>query len=245
MAESKDLTGAKVIAQALRQLGVRVLFGLVGIPVVEIAEEAIALGIRFVAFRNEQAASYAASAYGYLTGRPGVCLVVGGPGVLHAMAGIGNSSANAFPLLLLAGSSERHLVSKGAFQELDAIALLAPHTKLSIRPPGLESVPESIQTAYRSSLYGRPGTSFVDLPADLIQGSVEDGQDVEAVEEVAFAPTGGADLEKLVKVARLLKAAKAPLVVVGKGAAYARAEGVLRELINRRDPLVSGVMTIN
>ena len=81
-------TGARVIAQSLRTLGVTVLFGIVGIPVIEIAEEAINLGIRFIGFRNEQAASYAATAYGYLTGRPGVCLVVGGPGVLHAMAGV-------------------------------------------------------------------------------------------------------------------------------------------------------------
>lgn len=81
-------TGAHLIAQSLHRLGVKVLFGIVGIPVVEIAEEAINLGIRFIGFRNEQAASYAAGAYGYLTGRPGVCLVVGGPGVLHAMAGV-------------------------------------------------------------------------------------------------------------------------------------------------------------
>lgn len=94
-------TGAQVIAQALHDLGITVVFGLVGIPVVEIAEEAIKLGIRFIAFRNEQAASYAASAYGYLTGRPGVCLVVGGPGVLHAMAGVGRWG------LLLRGSANR------------------------------------------------------------------------------------------------------------------------------------------
>ena len=81
-------TGAQVIARALHDLGVSVIFGLVGIPVVEIADEAIKLGIRFIAFRNEQAAGYAASAYGYLTRKPGVCLVVGGPGVLHAMAGV-------------------------------------------------------------------------------------------------------------------------------------------------------------
>lgn len=81
-------TGAQIIARTLRDLGVTVLFGIVGIPVVDIAEEAINLGIEFVGFRNEQAAGYAASAYGYLTGRPGVCLVVGGPGVLHAMAGV-------------------------------------------------------------------------------------------------------------------------------------------------------------
>ena len=82
-------TGAHHIAFTLRSLGVTHIFGIVGIPVVEIAEEAINLGIRFVGFRNEQAASYAATAYGYLTGRPGVCLVVGGPGVLHAIAGVG------------------------------------------------------------------------------------------------------------------------------------------------------------
>lgn len=81
-------TGAYVIAKALRGLGVTVIFGIVGIPVVEIAEQAINLGIRFIGFRNEQAAGYAATAYGYLTGKPGVCLVVGGPGVLHAMAGV-------------------------------------------------------------------------------------------------------------------------------------------------------------
>lgn len=82
------LTGAQIIARSLQDLQIKVIFGIVGIPVVEIAEEAINLGIRFIGFRNEQAASYAATAYGYLTGRPGVCLVVGGPGVLHAMAGV-------------------------------------------------------------------------------------------------------------------------------------------------------------
>lgn len=82
------LTGAHIIVRTLQDLGVTFIFGIVGIPVVEIAEEAINLGIRFVGFRNEQAAGYAASAYGYLTGRPGVCLVVGGPGVLHGMAGV-------------------------------------------------------------------------------------------------------------------------------------------------------------
>ncbi len=85
---STAATGASVIARTLQSLGVDTIFGIVGIPVVEIAEEAINRGIRFIGFRNEQAASYAASAYGYLTGRPGVCLVVGGPGVLHAIAGV-------------------------------------------------------------------------------------------------------------------------------------------------------------
>lgn len=88
------LTGAQLIARSLRDLGVTVIFGIVGIPVVEIGEEAINLGIRFLAFRNEQACSYAASVYGYITGRPGVCLVVGGPGVLHSMSGVSRSTCS-------------------------------------------------------------------------------------------------------------------------------------------------------
>lgn len=100
-------SGARIIACALRDLGVTVLFGIVGIPVVEIAEEAINLGIRFIGFRNEQAASYAAGVYGYLTGRPGVCLVVGGPGVLHAMPGVCLS----YPLV----NSEGRYISSTSF----------------------------------------------------------------------------------------------------------------------------------
>lgn len=221
-------TGAVLIARALHELGVKVIFGLVGIPVVQIAEECIALGIRFIAFRNEQAASYAATAYGYLTGRPGVCLVVGGPGVLHAMAGVGNSTANCFPMLLLAGSCETHLVTKGAFQELDAIALLSPHTKISIRA-GLDSIPQSLTNAYRTSWYGRGGPSFVDLPADVIQG---EGEELTA-NVVPAPPRAAADPEKLKFVAGLLQSAKAPLVIVGKGAAYAQAEKSIRKLIEQ------------
>ncbi|KAL3418630.1 benzaldehyde lyase [Phlyctema vagabunda] len=221
-------TGAQLIARALHELGIKVIFGLVGIPVIQIAEEAIALGIRFIAFRNEQAASYAATAYGYLTGRPGVCLVVGGPGVLHAMAGIGNSSANAFPMLILAGSSETHLVTKGAFQEMDAISLLSPHTKISIRS-SLDSIPQSITNAYRTSWYGRAGTGYVDLPADVIQG---EGEEI-STKVVPAAPRAAADPEKIKVIAGLLKSAKAPLVVIGKGAAYAQAEASIRQLIDQ------------
>ena len=236
-------TGAVLIARALHQLGVRVIFGLVGIPVVQIAEEAIALGIRFIAFRNEQAASYAATAYGYLTGRPGVCLVVGGPGVLHAIAGVGNSSANAFPLLLLAGSCETHLVSKGAFQELDAISLLAPHTKVAVRA-SISTISQVLAYAYRTAWYGRVGTGFVDLPADVIQRI---GEEIPS-RTVPSAPRPGTSPDKILRVAQTLQSAKAPLVIVGKGAAYARAELAIRQLINQSNlpflptPMGKGVL---
>ncbi|PGH26815.1 hypothetical protein AJ80_01581 [Polytolypa hystricis UAMH7299] len=235
------ITGSALIARTLRDLGVTVIFGIVGIPVVDIAEEAINLGIRFIAFRNEQACSYAASAYGYMTGRPGVCLVVGGPGVLHAVAGIGNASANAFPLLVLAGSAESNIITKGAFQEMDAISFLTPHTKLAVRPASPELTPAAIQNAYRTCWYGRPGPTFVDLPADLIQSSSTTGAVVkqlasppERLHLVVAAPPPpkpSGDPAVIFKVAQLLRRAKAPLIVIGKGAAYARAESPLRKLV--------------
>ncbi|KAL8778888.1 MAG: hypothetical protein Q9213_007203 [Squamulea squamosa] len=144
-------TGAQIIARSLRDLGVAVIFGIVGIPV------------------NEQAAGYTAIVYGYLTGKPGVCFVVEGPGILQAVPIIGNSSDNAFPFLLLAGSSELHLTSKGAFQELDAISFLSPDTKTAPRPPALDAVPDAIRNAYCIAWYGCPRPSSVDFPADIIQ----------------------------------------------------------------------------
>ncbi|PYH41192.1 uncharacterized protein BP01DRAFT_377199 [Aspergillus saccharolyticus JOP 1030-1] len=231
-----EVTGAQLIARTLRDLGVTVIFGIVGIPVVEIAEEAINLGIRFVAFRNEQACSYAASVYGYMTGRPGVCLVVGGPGVLHTIAGIGNATANNFPLLVLAGSAETTAITKGAFQELDAISFLTPHTKLAVRASSLDFIPGAVKNAYRTCWYGRPGPTFVDLPADIIQGraaATEVRLPQPETMRVAAPPKASGDPALILKAAQLLKAAKAPLLVVGKGAAYARAETQLRRLVDR------------
>ena len=143
---------------------------------------------------------------------------------------IGNSSANIFPTLLLAGSSETHLVGRGAFQELDAISLLTPHTKLAIRPPTLELTPSILYNAYRVAWHGRPGASFVDLPADLIQGN---DSLVGSTSKVSDPPRSGAEEAKIFKVAQLLRNAKAPLIVVGKGAAYARAEIPIRELVEQ------------
>jgi 2-hydroxyacyl-CoA lyase 1 len=148
--------------------------------------------------------------------------------VLHAMAGIGNASANAFPLLLLAGSSETHLVTKGAFQEMDAISLLTPHVKIAIRP-SLDSISQSITTAYRTSWYGRGGPSFVDLPADVIQEKGEEN----STQVVPLPPKAASDPAKIQLISPLIKSAKAPLVIIGKGVAYAQAESAVRKLIDQ------------
>ena len=110
-------TGSQIFASSLRSQGIEFIFGIVGIPVIELAAACQSEGIHFLAMRNEQAASYAASAIGYLTDRPGVCLCVSGPGLVHSLAGMANAQANGWPLIVVGGSSETNQDGRGAFQE--------------------------------------------------------------------------------------------------------------------------------
>lgn len=230
------MSGSDVIAESLLQLGVSHMFGIVGIPIIEVAESCIAKGIKFISFRNEQAATYAASIYGYLTGKPGVVLVVGGPGAIHALAGVENSHANNFPLLLLAGSCETYQREKGAFQELDQVSLMKPFTKLSAQPTSLSVVPDLLEKAYRTAYFGRPGATYLDLPADIIQAKVPSNSVGHNSSVIHYksnpgpAPKTLGDPDRIKRVALVLNSAKSPLLIVGKGAAYGRAENTVRQL---------------
>ena len=229
---SEKRTGAHLVAETLRSLQVKVVFGIVGIPIVDIAEACIALGIRFIAFRNEQSASYAAQAYGYFTGRPGVCLVVGGPGVVHAMAGIVNAQVNCWPILVVSGYIETAQKEMGGFQEFDHISLLKPHTKFAAQPSSVDRIPFIMEKAYRSAFYGRPGPAFVDIPANFIQFKMQQPIENLLLTYVPDSPKSLASPEMIHRAAARLRSAKAPLVVIGKGCAYARAETQIQSLIN-------------
>lgn len=224
-------TGAQLIAETLRTLQINTLFGIVGIPIVEIAEACIHNGIRFIAFRNEQSASYAAQAYGYLTGRPGVCLVVGGPGVVHAMAGMVNAHVNCWPILVIAGYIETYQREMGGFQELDHVSLVKGSTKFAVQPPDVGRIAYLIEKAYRTAFYGRPGPTFVDIPANFIRAAVTDFKAVDNITSIPDAPKSMASAEMVRQAVAQLRGARAPLVVVGKGSAYARAEKSIRSLV--------------
>ncbi|KAG9296514.1 hypothetical protein G9A89_015106 [Geosiphon pyriformis] len=229
---TKNLNGSQVIAKSLKSQDVQVVFGIVGIPVIEVAEAIIAEGIKFIGFRNEQSASYAASAYGFLTGRPGICLVVGGPGVVHALAGLVNAQVNCWPILLLAGSSDSYQQGMGAFQELDQVSFCKQSTKYSVRPPTIMKIPNILDKALRTSTYGRPGPVYMDLPADFIQGSVEINR-ISFPGPIPDPPQSLADFKSVITAVDLLKNAKAPLIIIGKGASYARAEIEISEFIEK------------
>ncbi|XP_039098130.1 2-hydroxyacyl-CoA lyase 1 isoform X2 [Hyaena hyaena] len=204
--DEEQVSGAEVIAQALKTQHVEYMFGIVGIPVTEIAIAAQKMGIRYVGMRNEQAACYAASAIGYLTGRPGVCLVVSGPGLIHALGGMANANMNCWPLIVIGGSSERSQETMGAFQEF----------------------PQAV----RSSTYGRPGACYVDIPADFVnlQANVNS---IKFMECCLPPPVSMAEPSAVCAAASVIRHAKKPLLIIGKGAAYAHAEEGIRKLVEQ------------
>jgi len=245
-----EIDGATLIARSLKRQGVQYMFGIVGFPVNPIATAAQQEGITYVGMRNEQSASYAAQAAGYLTGRPGACLVVSGPGVVHALSGLANAQQNAWPMILIGGASESWRNGMGAFQEERQVLIATPFCKFAHAVEHVHRIPFYVEMAVRNSIYGRPGASYLDLPDDIITGKVDDSR----VEEPARCPDPPRtqampdDVEHALDV---LRSAERPLVIVGKGMAYSRAEEEVRKFIERTkvpflaSPMGKGVMPDN
>ena len=225
-----ELDGATLIARSLKQQGVEHMFGIVGFPVIPVAFAAQREGINYIGFRNEQSASYAAGAVGYLTGRPAACLCVSGPGMIHGIAGAANAWSNAWPMILLGGANDSFQNGQGAFQEAPQVEAARPFVKYAARPDRIERLPFYVEQAVRTSIYGRPGASYLDLPNDLIVGKIEEG-DVAWPPRCADPPAAQADPVAIERALDLLRSAERPLVIVGKGAAYARAEQEVRDFI--------------
>ena len=225
-----EIKGEQVVARALADQGVEYLFGVVGFPVYGVARAAQKAGIHYLGFRNEQAASYAAGAVGYLTGRPGCCLAVSGPGMVHGIAGLANAWANCWPMLLLGGANDAYQNGSGAFQEAPQLESARPFVKYAARPDGIERVPFYVEQAVRTTTYGRPGAAYLDLPNDILSGETDEAN-VAWKERCPAPPRSQAEPEAVERAVAALRSAKRPLVIIGKGAAYARAEESVRSFI--------------
>lgn len=214
------------------------MFGVVGIPVTSFANRAVAAGIRFIAFHNEQSAGYAASAYGYLTGRPGILLTVSGPGCVHGLAGLSNAMINTWPMVLISGSCDQNDVGRGDFQELNQIEAAKPFSKHVGKAKDIKEIPKCFFEALDTAVLGRPGGCYLDLPTDVLHQTISESEadsliksavDVSEIEKGAKKMSiASLEVERAVD---LLRNAERPLIVFGKGAAYARAENELKRLV--------------
>src|SRR5690348_2882626 len=242
-----EVDGATLIARSLKKQGIDHLFGVVGFPVTPIAAAAQKEGVAYIGMRNEQTASYAAQAYGYMTGRPGACLTVTGPGVVHGLAGLANAQQNCWPMILIGGASETYRGGMGAFQEERQVLLATPFCKFAHGIETVGRIPYYVEMATRHATYGRPGAAYLDMPDDIIKGTCELDKVIQ-VERVPEPPRMVAPSENVEAALDLLERAQRPLVLVGKGMAWSRAEGEVRAFIERtqlpfvRSPMGKGVM---
>jgi 2-hydroxyacyl-CoA lyase 1 len=227
-----EVNGATLMARALKQQGVECMFGIVGFPVQPIATAAQKEGIKFYGMRNEQAASYATQAAGYLLGRPQACLVVSGPGMIHAIAGLSNAWSNGWPMILIGGSSDSYQEGMGAFQEAPQVEAARLFTKYTARPSHVRRIPYYVEQATRYSIFGRPGAAYLDMPNDVITGTCDEDE-VERADRCPDPPRTLADPASIDAALETLQKAERPLVIVGKGMAWSRAENEVREFIDR------------
>jgi 2-hydroxyacyl-CoA lyase 1 len=242
-----EVDGATLIARSLKQQGIDHLFGVVGFPITAIAVAAQKEGIAYLGMRNEQSAAYAAGAYGYLTGRPGACVTVTGPGVVHGLAGLANAQQNCWPMILIGGASETYRGGMGAFQEERQVLIASPFCKFAHGIESVQRIPYYVEMATRHAIYGRPGATYLDMPDDIIRGKCDLDKVVE-VERAPEPPRMVAPTENVEAALNLLERAERPVVLLGKGMAWSRAEDGVRAFFERtqvpfvRSPMGKGVM---
>ncbi|WP_083406438.1 oxalyl-CoA decarboxylase [Mycolicibacterium rutilum] len=226
--------GMHLLVDALQLNDVETIYGVVGIPITDVARLAQACGIRYIGFRHESAAGHAAAAAGFLTKKPGVLLTVSGPGFLNGMVAAANATVNCFPLVHIAGSSDRAVVDmrRGDYEELDQMTAAKPFVKASFRINRVQDIGRGVARAIRTAVSGRPGGVYLDVPAAVLAETIEAAAAAETLWRVADpAPAQHPAAERITDALALLASAQRPLIVLGKGAAYAQADDAIREFV--------------
>ncbi|HYX62946.1 MAG TPA: oxalyl-CoA decarboxylase [Burkholderiales bacterium] len=228
--------GFQLVIDALKLNGIDTIYALPGIPVTDLTRRAQAEGLRVLSFRHEQNAGYAASIAGFLTQKPGICLTVSAPGFLNGLNALAHATTNCFPMILISGSSEREIVDlqQGDYEEMDQLAIARPLAKAAYRVLHAEDIGVGIARAIRAACSGRPGGVYLDLPAKLFAQAIDAEQGRKTLIEVVDpAPKQIPAAEAVKRAVDLLRSAKRPLIILGKGAAYAQADHEIRTLVEK------------
>ena len=235
--EAQDLTdGFSLVIDAMKLNGLNTIYGVPGIPITDLGRHAQAAGIRVLSFRHEQNAGYAAAIAGFLTKKPGVCLTVSAPGFLNGLTALAHATTNCFPMILVSGSSEREIVDlqQGDYEEMDQLAIAKPLCKAAYRVLHAQDIGIGFARAIRAAVSGRPGGVYLDLPAKLFAQVISADAGAKSLVKVIDAAPAQIPAPAAVKRALdVLKAAKRPLIILGKGAAYAQADDAIRALVEK------------
>ena len=233
----QDLTdGFHLLIDALKLNGLNTIYGVPGIPITDFGRMAQAEGIRVISFRHEQNAGNAAAIAGYLTKKPGVCLTVSAPGFLNGLTALAHATTNCWPMILMSGSSEREIVDlqQGDYEEMDQLAIAKPLCKAAYRILHAEDIGIGVARAIRAAVSGRPGGVYLDLPAKLFGQVMEAAAGARSLIKVIDpAPKQLPAPDSIARALEVLKGAKRPLIILGKGAAYAQADDTIRAFIEK------------
>ncbi|MGJ5064988.1 oxalyl-CoA decarboxylase [Bradyrhizobium oligotrophicum] len=233
----EELTdGFHLVIDAMKLNGIDTIYNVPGIPITDLGRMAQAEGIRVLSFRHEQNAGYAAAIAGFLTKKPGVCLTVSAPGFLNGLTALAHATTNCFPMILVSGSSEREIVDlqQGDYEEMDQLAIAKPLCKAAFRVLHAQDIGIGFARAIRAAVSGRPGGVYLDLPAKLF-GQVMNAQAGSAslVKVIDPAPAQIPSPDSVKRALDLLKTAKRPLIILGKGAAYAQADEAIKTFVEK------------
>ena len=235
-AERELTDGFHLIIDALKLNGVKTIYGVPGIPITDFGRMAQAAGIRVISFRHEQNAGNAAAIAGYLTQKPGICLTVSAPGFLNGLTALAHATTNCFPMILISGSSEREVVDlqQGDYEEMDQLAIAKPLCKAAFRVLHAADIGIGLARAIRAAVSGRPGGIYLDFPAKLF-GQVMDAEagQKSLVKVIDPAPAQIPAPAAVKRALDVLKGAKRPLIILGKGAAYAQADDAIRSFVEK------------
>src|SRR5216684_274051 len=228
--------GFHLVVDALKLNAIDTIFGVAGIPITDLARLAQAEGLRYIGFRHEQSAGNAAAIAGYLTKKPGICLTVSAPGFLNGLVALANATTNGFPMIQISGSSERHIIDlqQGDYEELDQMNAAKPYTKAAYRVNRPEDIGVGVARAIHAAVSGRPGGVYLDVPADVLSAALDaDAGTNSLVRVVDAAPRQIPAPESIDRALDLLAKAQRPLIILGKGAAYAQADADIRSFIEK------------
>lgn len=228
--------GFQLVIDALKLNGIENLYCVPGIPISDLLRMAQGEGMRVISFRHEQNAGHAAAVAGFLTKKPGVCLTVSAPGFLNGLTALANATTNCFPMILISGSSEREIVDlqQGDYEEMDQLAIAKPLCKAAFRVLHAQDIGIAVARAIRAAVSGRPGGVYLDLPAKLFSQVMNAAEGAKSLVKVIDpAPDQLPAPSAVARALDVLKGAKRPLIILGKGAAYAQADEAVRELIEK------------
>jgi oxalyl-CoA decarboxylase len=233
----QDLTdGFHLVIDALKLNGIETIYGVPGIPITDLGRMAQEEGIRVISFRHEQNAGNAAAIAGFLTKKPGICLTVSAPGFLNGLTALANATTNCFPMILISGSSEREIVDlqQGDYEEMDQLAIAKPLCKAAFRVLHAADIGIGVARAIRAAVSGRPGGVYLDLPAKLFSQTMDaQAGTASLVKVIDAAPEQIPGPAAVKRAIDLMKGAKKPLIILGKGAAYAQADDAIRQLVEK------------